>query len=64
MSPGHLTSDTPNPAILEGSIDIRGLLEQANQQGLDWVLVEMDNPDGDPVALTRRSVENIRRIGS
>lgn len=63
MAPGELTPDTPNPAILEGIIDIQGLLEQANRQGIDWALVEMDNPDGDPLTLTRRSVENLRKAG-
>lgn len=33
MAPGELTPDTPNPAILEGIIDIQGLLEQANPAG-------------------------------
>ena len=63
MAPGELTPDTPNPAILEGIIDIQGLLEQANRQGIDWALVEMDNPDGDPLTLTCRSVENLRKAG-
>ncbi|MDD3692672.1 MAG: sugar phosphate isomerase/epimerase [Oscillospiraceae bacterium] len=54
---------TPNPNILEGVLDIKSILNQAINQGVEWAIVEMDIPIGNSIDAVHASRENLRKAG-
>jgi len=54
---------TPNPNILEGCIDIKAIMDKAAALGVEWAVVEMDQPTGEAYAAVDISRQNLRTIG-
>ncbi len=46
----------------EGNLNWKGILEAADECGVEWALVEQDTCKGDPFDSLRRSFENLNRI--
>ena len=65
MVPGQteVKPEIHNPPILEGCVDIAGILKMGDEQRIPWAVVEMDYPGPDPLEAVRRSRENLRKIG-
>jgi len=53
----------PNPNILEGCMDIKGLMKKAEELGNAYVVVEMDACIGDPLDAVNQSRKNLGTIG-
>jgi sugar phosphate isomerase/epimerase len=60
---GNLTNEDANPNILEGSMDIKGILKKAENIGLEWAIVEYDRTMGDPIEAVSKSRSNLKAIG-
>lgn len=63
LDKSNITEATANPNILEGCMDIKGILKKAGHIGLDWAIVEMDITVGDPVQAAVKSRKNLAGIG-
>ena len=63
MKPGGIEHSTPNPAVMEGILDITAILNCVKYTSAEWVVVEMDTPDGDAFELVRKSAENLKASG-
>jgi sugar phosphate isomerase/epimerase len=50
-----------NPcAIGEGKNDIQGIIDTAKEIGLEWLIVENDNPEPDGLSDSARSIHNLK----
>lgn len=52
-----------NPPIGEGTMDNAGILKTAEEMGLTWAFVELDNPMGDSMQAIKKSREYLKSIG-
>lgn len=52
-----------NPPIGEGSMDNIGILKTAEEMGLSWAFVELDEPIGDSMQAIKKSREYLKSIG-
>lgn len=59
----NITTSTPNPAIGEGVLDTKGILSAANELGVEWAIVEMDECFTDSLEAAKLSIDNIRKMG-
>ena len=44
----------------DGNLDWDGILDAARVSGVEWYIIEQDNPAGDPVQCVARSVRFLR----
>lgn len=52
-----------NPPIGDGTMDTAGILKTAEEMGLSWAFVELDNPQGDSMQAIKKSREFLKSIG-
>jgi len=52
-----------NPNLLDGCLDIAAILTEAEKLGVEWAVVEMDNPVGDSMEAITISRKNLAGIG-
>lgn len=57
-----ITHGDPNPDLLTGIIDVKGIVKQAKDMQVSWAIVEMDNAVGDPLNAVRVSLKNLEQI--
>jgi sugar phosphate isomerase/epimerase len=46
-----------------GTVDVRGVVRQAEVSGVEWLIVEQDSSEGSPLESARISLENMKRMG-
>ena len=54
--------EDPNPVLMTGVMDTKGIVYQAKNMGIRWAIVEMDKAVGDPLKAVKESLQNILEI--
>ncbi|HBT63904.1 MAG TPA: hypothetical protein DEB10_04480 [Ruminococcaceae bacterium] len=54
--------EDPNPVLMTGVMDTKGIINQAKKMGIPWGIVEMDKTVGDSLKAVRESLQNILEI--
>ena len=52
-----------NPNLLDGCLDIAAIMTEAEKLGVEWAIVEMDNPIGGSIEAITASRKNLAGIG-
>lgn len=55
----QITDKDLNPNIGDGCMPIREIMQTAEKMNLEWAIVEMDNPSGEPMECVKTSLENL-----
>lgn len=58
-----LGADRRYTEVGEGSLDFAAIFAAADQAGVPWGIVELDNPTGPSLESARLSLQNLRRMG-
>ena len=53
---------SPAPIVGKGIVDIKGAIEEANRQGIEWGILEIEGFDMSEIEYLRKSLENIKKI--